>query len=312
METEDFLSFILAFFVLYFSIKILLNLRSQDIYKERLQDLLKYKEHLVQETSATPRIYRHTEEGKYSFLKTILNRIQGASKGEQERMRKLFDKAGLRSQNAYFIYAFAKVAMVFPSALIAVVFLYYFTDWEVLYKILVMVAAALLGSYSVDLVLNSLVNQRQVRLLKALPSAMDLMVICTESGLSLTATIQRVSQEIAQISPDLGYELALLSVELSVFSDRTKALQNFSDRLDATYFKSVVTNIIQAEQFGTPIAQTMRTLAEQFRQHRLLEAEERAAKLPILLSLPMMVFIFPCIYIVILGPAIINVLDIFK
>lgn len=312
MSTQDLVCFILSFFILYFTIKFLLKLKSDDSYKDKLQDLLKYKEHLVQEALSAPTIYRRSEEDKHISIKRILNKIQGASAAEQERLRKLFDKAGLRSQNAYFYYAFSKIIMVFPPAIITFILLYFFTELEFIYRILIVVVAALLGSYSVDFMINSLVNQRQARILKALPSAMDLMVICTEAGLSLAATIQRVAKEIAQISPDLGYELALLSIELSVFSDRTKALQNFSDRLEAPYFKSVVTNIIQAEQFGTPIAQTMRTLSEQFRQHRLLEAEERAAKLPTLLSLPMMLFIFPCIYIVILGPAIINILDIFK
>ena len=168
-----------------------------------------------------------------------------------------------------------------------------------------------MGSYLVDVVLDRLVKNRQERIRKSFPEALDLMVICTEAGLSLTATVQRVAREVSQISPDLGFELALLSIELNMFSDRTKALLNFSDRMDSPYFKSIVANIIQAEQYGTPIAQTMRVIAEQFRQDRLVEAEERAAKLPALLSLPMMVFIFPCIYIVIIGPAAIKILGSF-
>src|SRR5207247_3290363 len=126
---------------------------------------------------------------------------------------------------------------------------------------------------------------RQDRILKAFPEALDLMVICTEAGLSLTATIQRVAREISQISPDLGYELALLSIELNMLPDRRRALQNFSDRLESAYFKSIVSNISQAEQYGTPIAQTMRIVAEEFRINRLLKAEEKASRLPALLSL---------------------------
>ena len=165
-----------------------------------------------------------------------------------------------------------------------------------------------MGSYLVDFILYKLVEGRQARISKAFPDALDLMVLCTESGLSLAATVQRVAQEIAQISPDLGYELALLSIELNMLSDRQKALQNFSDRLDSPYFKSIISNIQQSEQYGTPIAQTMRVVSEQFRQDRLVAAEERATKLPVLLTLPMMLFIFPCIYIFIAGPAVIKVL----
>ncbi len=194
-------------------------------------------------------------------------------------------------------------------ALLALGFVIYFTEWNLLYKILAIIVAALIGSYLVDFILQRLVNRRQERIRKAFPEALDLMVICTEAGLSLTATVQRVAREVSQIAPDLGYELALLSIELNMLSDRRKALQNFSDRMDSAYFKSIIVNIIQAEQYGTPIAQTMRLISEQFRQDRLIEAEERAAKLPVLMSLPMMLFIFPCIYIVILGPAVIKVME---
>jgi len=179
-----------------------------------------------------------------------------------------------------------------------------------LYKVSAVLASGLIGSYLVDFILDRLVKKRQERIRKAFPEALDLMVICTEAGLSLTATVQRVAREVSQLSPDLGFELALLSIELNMFSDRTKALINFSDRMDSPYFKSIIANIIQAEQYGTPIAQTMRVIAEQFRQDRLIEAEERAAKLPALLSLPMMIFIFPCIYIVIIGPAAIKVMEV--
>lgn len=167
-----------------------------------------------------------------------------------------------------------------------------------------------MGSYLIDFILQKLVEQRQARISRAFPDALDLMVLCTESGLSLPVTVQRVAQELAQISPDLAYELALLSIELNMLSDRQKALQNFSDRLDSPYFKSIISNIQQSEQYGTPIAQTMRALSEQFREDRLVMAEERAAKLPVLLTLPMMIFIFPCIYIFILGPAIIHIIGV--
>jgi tight adherence protein C len=220
----------------------------------------------------------------------------------------LFGKAGLRSEHASVFYETAKVLMIFPPAIIVGIIIYYFTTWGSLYKILAILSAAFLGSYSVDFSLRFLVSRRQERLRKAFPVAIDLLVICTEAGLSLVASVERVAREISQLSPDLGYELALLSVELSMLSDRRKAFQHFSDRLDAPYFKAVVSNILQAEEYGTPIAQTMRILSEQFRQERLIEAEERAAKLPTLLSLPMMLFIFPCIYIVIMGPAVINVI----
>ena len=203
------------------------------------------------------------------------------------------------------------MVMIFPPAIVTTIFVFYFVEWNVLFKILAIITSCLLGSYSVDFILQRIINARRDRIRKAFPEALDLMVICTEAGLGLAPTIQRVAREISQIAPDLGYELAILSIELSMFSDRRKALQNFSDRMDSPYFKSIVTNVMQAEQYGTPIAQTMRVIAEQFRQDRLVEAEEKAVKLPVLMSLPMMLLIFPCIYIAILGPAVIQVLATF-
>ena len=173
-------------------------------------------------------------------------------------------------------------------------------------------AAALIGSYLVDFILKQLVKARQERIQRAFPEALDLMVICTEAGLSLSATVQRVAREIAQISPDLGYELAVLSVELNMLPDRRKALRNFSDRLDSPHFKAIISNLTQSEQYGTPIAQSMRVISEEFRSDRLFKAEEAAAKLPVKLTLPTMLFIFPSLYFVILGPALINVFATFR
>lgn len=309
LSSIDILSFILAFVVLYFALGFLSKLRRQDVFKERLKELIHYKEHLLQEVSSVQRVYRRPGDQPLPRLMSIINKFQRTGKLEQEKLKNLFDKAGIKSKNASLLYGIAKITMIFPPAAITAFGVFYFTSWHILYKILAIIVAALLGSYLVDFIIQRLVTARQDRIRKAFPDALDLMVICTEAGLSLTATVQRVAREISQVNPDLGYELALLSIELNMLSDRSKALQNFSDRLDSPYFKSIISNISQAEQYGTPIAQTMRTIAVQFREDRLVEAEERAAKLPVLLTLPMMIFIFPCIYLVILGPATIQVLN---
>ena len=310
-EGIDFLTFILALIVLLLSSFYLSKLRQKDVFNDRIKDLMRYKEHLVQEESTRKKIYRGAEDPSLPWLKKLINKIQRAGKEEQASLKNLFIKAGLRSDNASFLYGLAKMVMIFPPAIVTTIFVFYFVEWNVLFKILAIITSCLLGSYSVDFVLQRIINARRNRIRKAFPEALDLMVICTEAGLGLAPTIQRVAREISQIAPDLGYELAILSIELSMFSDRRKALQNFSDRMDSPYFKSIVTNVMQAEQYGTPIAQTMRVIAEQFRQDRLVEAEEKAVKLPVLMSLPMMLLIFPCIYIAILGPAVIQVLATF-
>ena len=307
----DFLTFILALIILLLSSFYLKKLRQKDVFNDRIKDLMRYKEHLVQEESTRKKIYRGAEDPSLPWLKKLIHKVQRVGKEEQESLKNLFIKAGFRSDNASFVYGLAKMVMIFPPAIATTIFVFYFVEWNILFKIIAIITSCLLGSYSVDFILQRIITARRNRIRKAFPEALDLMVICTEAGLGLAPTIQRVAREISQIAPDLGYELAILSIELSMFSDRRKALQNFSDRMDSPYFKSIVTNVMQAEQYGTPIAQTMRVIAEQFRQDRLVEAEEKAVKLPVLMSLPMMLLIFPCIYIAILGPAVIQVLATF-
>lgn len=300
-----FFSFVIFFIVLYFYAKF----HRKDVFKRRLQDLMLYKERLLEKEIQEKTIYkREKKEGFQGFFQKL--EIKGSEK--EGNLKTKFDKAGIKSQNAMFVYIVFKMVFIIIAAMISSYIVFYYFHLDFFYQIGIIILGALLGSYSVDIILQMLIKARQDRIFNAFPDALDLMVICTEAGLSLTATIQRVAREISQISPDLGYELALLSIEINMLPNHRKALQNFSDRLDSPYFKSIISNISQAEEYGTPIAQTMRLIAEEFREKRVLKAEDKASRLPALLSLPMMLFIFPCIYLIILGPAIINVLQHFS
>lgn len=305
----DLLSALLAFIILLVALKVITKLRQGDILKNRLNDLMEYKETLMQKRINPRSIIEEEQDKSLTAISHIIDKIQSMGKDEKEKLRNLFVKAGLDPKRAHIIYGISKLGLLVVPTLIAVLVSIYILEWPLMYKLLLIIVTALGGSYGVDFILRKLVDLRQERIRKVFPDALDLMVICAEAGLSLTATVQRVAREINQICPDLGYELALLSIELNMFSDREKALQNFSDRLDSPNFKAIIANIIQAEHYGTPIAQTMRVVAEQFRKDRLIEAEERAAKLPVLMTLPMMTLIFPCIYLIILGPAIIKVIE---
>lgn len=305
-SSSDTFIFLLSFFIFYFIVSLWVKKNEKQILKSRLKDLMEYKEHLLKTESSTIKAYHRHERESLPLLRKFISAIQ--LEGEKEKLKLKFDKAGIRSKNAVLLYSFSKIGIVFLLGFISSIIIYKFFHLDVIYSVFAIIFIALLGSYLIDFALSMMVDARQERIIKAFPNALDLMVICADAGLSLTATIQRVAREISQLSPDLGYELALLSIELNMLVDRHKALQNFSNRLDSEYFKSIIANIAQAEHYGTPIAQTMRIVAEEFRANRLLKAEERASKLPALLSLPMMIFIFPCIYIVIMGPAILEVI----
>jgi tight adherence protein C len=146
-------------------------------------------------------------------------------------------------------------------------------------------------------------------LAKGLPDGLDLLVICAESGLSLDAALDRVANEIGDANVELGEELSLTSIELGFLPDRRQALVNLNRRTNLPSIRGVVNTLLQTEKYGTPLSQSLRVLANEFRDQRLLRAEEKAARLPATLTVPMIVFILPVLFIVLVGAAIIRVMD---
>jgi tight adherence protein C len=174
---------------------------------------------------------------------------------------------------------------------------------------LLVVAAVGAGWFAPELYVKNRTTKRQVALQRALPDGLDLLVICAEAGLSLDAALERVSQEIGPSSPELGEELALTSVELGFLPERRQALVNLNRRTDLPAIRGVVNTLLQTEKYGTPLSQSLRVLSSEFREQRLLKAEEKAARLPATLTVPMIVFILPTLFIVLVGSAIISVMD---
>lgn len=173
--------------------------------------------------------------------------------------------------------------------------------------LLMIVAVALLGLYLPNLWLRMSIERRKERIQQGLPDALDLMVVCVEAGLGLDAAINRVGEEIRIAHKELSDEIRLLSLELRTGLTRQQALRNLGQRIDQEEAKSLVALLIQTDRFGTSVGQALRVHSDSMRTRRHLRAEEKAAKLPVKLLFPLMVFIFPTIFIVILGPAVINV-----
>lgn len=174
------------------------------------------------------------------------------------------------------------------------------------------VVGALLGWRVPDLVLGILRDRRLEDIRAGLPDALDLLVICAEAGIGLEAAIDRVAREIAPAHPALGAELAGTAAEMRVLSDRGATLSNLAARVDIEGVRGMATTLIQAMRYGTPLAQALRVLAAEMRTHRLARFEEKAARLPVLLTLPMVLFILPCVFIVVGGPAVIDILSMFS
>jgi tight adherence protein C len=219
--------------------------------------------------------------------------------------------AGLRKQDAVIKYLFAKLVLPFALGLGALVWLKisHFTDLSSPLRGMIAIAATIFGFMLPDIWVKNVATKRQTKLQRQLPDALDLMVTCTEAGLSLDATLRRVSEEFATGAPELSEEFALTVVEMEFLPDRSQALINLADRIGLPSVRSIVNTLLQSTKFGTPLSQAMRVLAAEFRDERIIKAEEKAARLPALLTVPMVLFILPSLFIVLVGPAVLRIAD---
>jgi len=180
-------------------------------------------------------------------------------------------------------------------------------QWSTIMKIGTAVAAALVGYYLPDVFVSNVISRRQTSIMRAFPDALDLMLICVESGMSIEQAFRRVSQEIGSQSVPMAEELSLTTAELSFLQDRRLAFENLAARTGLPGVKSVCQALVQAERYGTPLGQALRVLSQESREERMLAAEKKAASLPPKLTVPMILFFLPVLLIVILVPAAIQV-----
>ncbi len=169
--------------------------------------------------------------------------------------------------------------------------------------------ALILGYKAPDLFVDNIKKKRTDAIRKGLPDALDLLVICAEAGLTVDAAFSRVSKELGRAYPELADEFSLTSIELSFLSERRSAFENLATRVDLDSVRGVVTTMIQTEKYGTPLASALRVLSAEFRNERMMRAEEKAARLPAIMTVPLILFILPVLFIVILGPAACSISD---
>lgn len=246
-----------------------------------------------------------------SPLATLARRWRLVQTAQADRIRTRLLRAGLRSREAVAGFLVAKLAM--PGIFLAAGFVLLYVLQVGLvgpgFRPAVLPLLAVLGFFSPDLYIANLRSKRRLALQKALPDGLDLLVICAEAGLSLDAALNRVADEIGPTAPELAAELALTAVELNFLPDRRQALLNLGSRCDLPSIRGVVNTLVQTEKYGTPLSQSLRVLSAEFREERMLKAEEKAARLPATLTVPMIVFILPALFIVLAGPAMIDVFD---
>jgi tight adherence protein C len=246
------------------------------------------------------------------YMKTVVEQFNLAKWVGQEEARALLVQAGYRGQGPYVAFLFFR--LVTPVAVLLVAAFYVFVVLDLkqsaTIKILICLAAAYFGMQAPKVFLKNMIARRQLSIRRAFPDALDLLLICVESGMSIEAAFRRVSVEVGSQSVPLAEELTLTTAELSYLQDRKQAYENLATRTNLEGVKSVCMALMQAERYGTPLGHTLRVMAQENRDMRMAEAEKKAAALPPKLTVPMILFFLPVLFIVILGPAAIRVMEI--
>jgi tight adherence protein C len=248
----------------------------------------------------SPRVYMKRAVDNFNLSKWV----------GQEQARPMLLQAGYRGQAPYVTYLFFRmtmpVVMLFGS--LFYIFVVITLDYPPMMKIAICIGCAYLGMHSPNLFLKNKIKRRQLSIKRAFPDALDLLLICVESGMSIEAAFRKVSEEVGTQSIPLAEEFTLTTAELSYLPDRRQAYENLALRTGLEGVKAVCLALQQAERYGTPLATTLRVLAQENRDMRMSEAEKKAAGLPPKLTVPMIVFFLPVLFVVILGPAAIRVM----
>ena len=246
------------------------------------------------------------------WIRTLLKNLRVLQGSQIEKAQSKLVQAGIRSRDVAVVVIFCR--MVLPILLggtmvVGVYWINWFPEWSGLKKYL-LVAGSLVGSYkAADIYLENLIAKRTAAIRKGLPDALDLLVICAEAGLTVDAAFHRVARELGKAYPELGDEFALTAIELGFLTDRRTAFENLAKRVQLDSIRGVVTTMIQTEKYGTPLASALRVLSAEFRHERMMRAEEKAARLPAVMTIPLILFILPVLFVVILGPAACSISD---
>ncbi len=248
-------------------------------------------------------------------MKDTLSSLKVLQQSQVEAIQQKLAQAGIRRKDLGIAVIFAR--MVLPIILGGIVGLMvyginFFPEWGGMKRLMAFAAAVGLGYKGPELYIGSLISKRTDAIRKGLPDALDLLVICAEAGLTVDAAFNRVARELGRAYPELGDEFALTAIELSFLGERRQAFENLAWRVNLDAVKGVTTTMIQTERYGTPLASALRVLSAEFRNERMMRAEEKAARLPAIMTVPLILFILPVLFVVILGPAACSIADAFS
>ncbi len=274
----------------------------------RREELLAQAAQEKERASASKIRQQHSQ----TYVKVVVEKLKLLNPANSQNIRNQLAQAGLRGPGPLYTFVFFRFMLPILFGILSVIYIFFLArpEWAIAVKVLVCLAAVAIGFFFPKILLTNKVQKRQQTISRAYPDALDLMVICVEAGLSMEAAFNRVAEEFDETAPELAEEMGLTTAELAFLPERRVALENLALRTGLPSVKSLVTALIQSEKYGTPIAVSLRVQANDQRDERMSKAEKKAGALPAQLTVPMIAFFLPVIFVVILGPAIIKTLDV--
>jgi tight adherence protein C len=280
----------------------------------RIKAIQERRKFLQAESLAPTR--RKKPETSVNFMRAVVMRLQLLKNTQIGKTEARLIEAGFRSKDAIYVLTFFNLVLPIILGTLGFLLMQYnakhvsprFMTLNYIWPVL----GAYMGMKLPGIYVGRKRKKRFGSIQRALPDVLDLMTICAEAGLSLAAMLERVSRELAISYPETAEELSMTSIEMGFLPDRNKALSNLAERCSLPEVRGIVSVLIQTEKYGTPIAQALRVLSAEFRQSRMLRAEQKAARLPALMTIPMICFILPTLFIVIISPAAVKLMDTLK
>jgi tight adherence protein C len=300
-----------VFFAIYAAVTV------RDPMTRRVKALNERREQLKAGIVTTPRkrasLVRKNETA--DKMRETLSSMKVLQESQVQAVQQKLAQAGIRKKEWAVAVIFARMVLPIVLGGFAALMIYvvnYFPEWGSFKKFMLFAAVAIAAYKAPDLFVQNMITKRTDAIRKGLPDALDLLVICAEAGLTVDAAFNRVAKELGRAFPELGDEFALTSIELSFLTERRQAFENLAYRVNLDSVRGVVTTMIQTERYGTPLASALRVLSAEFRNERMMRAEEKAARLPAIMTVPLILFILPVLFIVILGPAACSISDAFS
>ncbi len=280
-----------------------LNARREELKAGITTSTVKKRAKLVRRTDTTDK------------MRDTLSSLKVLQDSQVKAVQQKLAQAGIRKKEYAVAVIFARMVLPIVLGGFAALMIYginYFPLWGGMKRLMGFAAMVGAGYKGPDIYIQNIINKRTDAIRKGLPDALDLLVICAEAGLTVDAAFNRVAKELGRAYPELGDEFALTAIELSFLSERRQAFENLAYRVKLDAVKGVTTTMVQTERYGTPLASALRVLSAEFRNERMMRAEEKAARLPAIMTIPLILFILPVLFIVILGPAACSIADAFS